>query len=445
MDGKHGVVRVLENSLELDNEYTEFVQENIIAKCHIQNTSNVAGGEEEDNDDEDDDEDGGTSVSSKLQLHIIAGSRALQGSLLSYVYYVTSPFQMEFQREKYQSSTVAFPKIIKDFQHSAKKYLFKRLEHILHVPGIALTTNPAAQFWELLLYCGEYINSEGDPLLMQELLCTLTAPETMANDRAGKFLEHEALMGSVASPEEELERTLFDDPSRNADRACIYIWSRLQTASGMDVITSALKASVATAEKKVRRHQIQCNLNLFFKYAETNNITAVLEGCDRTFLLVLADSVLLFHREDRDLVLLAEKLYTILSTQFPTSVAKEQLAALKAIKAGSAGASDTSFSSERETCPACDAGVKLEHEDHATCTNGHTWTRCAATSLIVSEFRPRTCQGCGRKSLKCPEPQSESTLLSSSGASTWLGITLRAAMLCGFCGERFFVSLRKKS
>lgn len=86
MDGKHGVVRVLENSLELDDEYTEFVQENIIAKCHIQNTSNVAGGEEEDNDDEDDDEDGGTSVSSKLQLHIIAGSRALQGSLLSYVY-----------------------------------------------------------------------------------------------------------------------------------------------------------------------------------------------------------------------------------------------------------------------------------------------------------------------------------------------------------------------
>lgn len=139
---------------------------------------------------------------------------------------------MEFQREKYQSSTVAFPKIMKDFQHSAKKYLFKRLEHILHVPGIgmllqasialilwsrpkhrfyffhplsiALIINPAAQFWELLLYCGEYINSEeGDSLLMQELLSILTAPATPAKDRASKFLEHEALMGSVASPEEK--------------------------------------------------------------------------------------------------------------------------------------------------------------------------------------------------------------------------------------------------
>ncbi|KAF9336104.1 hypothetical protein BG006_009704 [Podila minutissima] len=446
MDGKHGVVRVLENSLELNDEYTEFVQENIIAKCHVQNTSNVAGGEEEDNDDDDDDEDGGTYISSKLQLHIIAGSRALQGSLLSFVYYVTSPFQMEFQREKYQSSTVAFPKIMKDFQHSAKKYLFKRLEHILHVPGIALIINPAAQFWELLLYCGEYINSEESAsLLMQELLSILTAPATPAKDRANKFLEHEALMGSVASPEEKLEIVLFDDPSRNADRACIYIWSRLQTASGMEVTTNALKASVATAEKKVRRHQIKCNLNLFFKYTKTNDITVALEECDRTFLLVLADSVLLFHKEDKDLVLLAEKLYSVFSAQFPASDVRGQLAALKAVKAGLTEAKDTSFDSERETCPACGAGIKLEHEDYAACTNGHTWPRCAATSLIISEFRPRTCQGCGRKSLKCPEPQLDSALLPSSGASTWLGITLRAAMLCGFCGERFFVALRKKT
>lgn len=55
----------------------------------------------------------------------------------------------------------------------------------------------------------------------------------------------------------------------------------------MEVITSALKASVATAEKKVRRHQIQCNLNLFFKYAETNNITAVLEGNEMCFFFTL--------------------------------------------------------------------------------------------------------------------------------------------------------------
>ncbi|KAG0040312.1 hypothetical protein BGZ82_003867 [Podila clonocystis] len=353
---------------------------------------------------------------------------------------------MEFQREKYQSSTVTFPKIIKDFQNSARKYLFKRLEHILRVPGIALVTNPTAQYWELLLYCGEYINSEEvDPLLMQELVHILTAPATLAKDSASKFLEHEALMGSVASPEEELERALFDDPSRNVNRACIYIWSRLQMVSGMEVATNALRAPMTTAEKKVRRHQIHCNLHLFFKFAETNDITAALEDCDRTLLLVLADSVLLFHREDKNLVLLAERLYTILSAQFPASDVKEQLAALKAIKIGSAGANDTSFNSERETCPACGAGVKLEHENHATCTNGHAWPRCAATSLIISEFRPRTCQGCGRKSLTCPEPQSNSTLLPSSGASTWLGITLRAAMLCGFCGERFFVALRKKS
>lgn len=440
MDGKHGVIRVLEDILEMDDEYTEFVQESIIAKCHVQDSSNVAGGEDEDNDDDEEDEDGGTNMSNKLQLHVIAGSRALQGSLLSYVYYVTSPFQMEFQREKYQSSTVAFPKIMKDFQQSAKNYLFNRLESILRVPGIALATNPAAQYWEILLYCGEYVSSEEGPELMQELLRILTTV-TLAKDKVNKYMKHEALMGSIASPEEELERALFEDPSRNADRACIYIWSRLQTASGMEVATDALKASVAIAEKKLRRHQIQCNLNLFFKYAKANDVTAELEECDRTLLLVLADSVLLFHKEEKGLVLLAEKMYKLLSAQFPDSDVKEQLAALKAIKAGS----DASLSSRRESCPACGADVKLENEDHATCTNGHAWKRCAATSLIVSEFRPRTCQGCGRKSLKCPELQSGNTLLPSSGASTWLGITLRAAMLCGFCGERFFVALRKKT
>lgn len=49
----------------------------------------------------------------------------------------------------------------------------------------------------------------------------------------------------------------------------------------MEVTTNALKASVATAEKKVRRHQIKCNLNLFFKYAKTNDITEALEGNEK--------------------------------------------------------------------------------------------------------------------------------------------------------------------
>lgn len=136
---------------------------------------------------------------------------------------------MEFQREKYQSSTVAFPKIMKDFQQSAKNCLFNRLESILHVPGIgilllssvtlipssclntifilyswtaALATNPAAQYWEILLYCGEYVSSEEGPQLMQELIRILSTV-TLAKDKVNKYLKHEALIGSAASPEEE--------------------------------------------------------------------------------------------------------------------------------------------------------------------------------------------------------------------------------------------------
>lgn len=136
---------------------------------------------------------------------------------------------MEFQREKYQSSTVAFPKIMKDFQQSAKNYLFNRLETILHVPGIgmfllasvtlilssclntifilyswsaALATNPAAQYWEILLYCGEYVSSEEGPQFIQELLRILTMV-TLAKDKVNNYLEYEVLMGSAASPEEE--------------------------------------------------------------------------------------------------------------------------------------------------------------------------------------------------------------------------------------------------
>lgn len=158
-------------------------------------------------------------------------------------------------------------------------------------------------------------------------------------------------------------------------------------------------------------------------------------------LLLLCDSILLFHHEDKELVSLAEKTYEIVHG---TCDSTEQLRVLQEIKKGVA-LNSQSFISERETCPACDDKVKLETEDHATCANGHLWLRCSVTLLLVADFHPRTCLGCRRKTLMVPDATAGAPVLPASTSSSWLEVVLRATGVCCFCGERHFSALRHRS
>lgn len=176
----------------------------------------------------------------------------------------------------------------------------------------------------------------------------------------------------------------------------------------------------------------------------TNYAVFIPTEYDQTLLLLFCDSILLFHYEDEELISLAEKTYNILRNQLQdTCDITEQLSMLQDIKKNITP-SPRSFTSERETCPACDAKVKLESEDHATCANGHLWLRCSVSLLLVSDFRPRTCLGCHRKTLLVPGTIAGEPVLPGSTSSSWLEVALRANCVCCFCGERFYTALRRR-
>lgn len=163
--------------------------------------------------------------------------------------------------------------------------------------------------------------------------------------------------------------------------------------------------------------------------------------CDRSLLLLLCDSILLFHNDDKNLLATAETTYLRLQS---SCAVDEQLRVLQDIKKGTS--SDCiSFGAGREECPACDAEINLEDMQEATCENGHTWRRCSVTLLVIADFHPRTCLGCGRKTLMVPDAHADMSTLLGTTATSWLEVVLRAHSLCGYCGERFFTALRRRA
>jgi len=162
-------------------------------------------------------------------------------------------------------------------------------------------------------------------------------------------------------------------------------------------------------------------------------------------LLVLCDSVLLFHHEDKELMSAAEKAYSTLQTRLdnPCDRDDHRTDILRELQKGNTSALSR-LGSARESCPACEAEIRLENDERGTCANGHMWQRCSLTLAVISDFYPRTCRGCRRKTLMVPNPKAGATLLSNSKSATWIEAALRANCVCGFCGERYYADQSRK-
>ncbi|KAJ7230497.1 transcription factor IIIC subunit delta N-term-domain-containing protein, partial [Mycena pura] len=100
----------------------------------------------------------------------------------------------------------------------------------------------------------------------------------------------------------------------------------------------------------------------------------------------------------------------------------------------------------KETCPACGLDIYLDGGSEATCPNGHSWGRCAATTFILSTPMLRTCTGCKRKVLLPPSSCRRGADSDSSARTTWLPRPARswvveefleAVSRCLFCGNNF--------
>ncbi|KAI0831996.1 putative zinc-finger of transcription factor IIIC complex-domain-containing protein [Trametes gibbosa] len=95
-----------------------------------------------------------------------------------------------------------------------------------------------------------------------------------------------------------------------------------------------------------------------------------------------------------------------------------------------------------ELCPACHASIPLQDADDAVCPNGHVWTRCCVTSLLLATPRVRTCVGCTRKALlparTAGAPAHDAGMLPNSARdSCVLRDLLDATRRCPFCGNNF--------
>ncbi|KAI1292475.1 hypothetical protein EDD11_008725 [Mortierella claussenii] len=407
MDGKHAVIRLGNDGLEMDEEYTEYVQQEIISRCHVQHRTNITQGDGEtdnakDEDDGGDEEGGGGMGGNKLQLHMISADSSAGCFLLATLYYVTSPFHMEFQRERFQSCTTVISKTHKILQGRATNKLLERLQSFIRLPNAVLTRNPTHQLLELLVFLSESAAVERAQLgISQGLMNILTAATFQSYGNEHAPIPQEVLPNNCTSPEARLESVIFSGSAITADRVSIYLWTHLQKCLPSSPFKKQLQEHAIAAEDRIRKHCTRNILQLFHDHREQG---VQIKEIDKTLLLLLCDSILLFHHQDQTLVALAETTYNLLQSQLKDkSDISEQSSMLKEIKKGSIPAY-RSFSFGRESCPACDS-----------------------------------------EALMVPDTSTEpSPTLAGSQAQSWLEIALRSNSVCCFCGERYFTALRRR-
>ncbi|ORZ06146.1 transcription factor IIIC subunit delta N-term-domain-containing protein [Lobosporangium transversale] len=451
MDGKHSVLRLEQDELKVDEEYTEFIHQEIISQCHLQERTNVIQDEETDNtkdDEEGDDEGGGGGLAdSKLQLHIVSASRSAGGSFLATLYYVTSPFRMEFQRERFLSCTVMLSKTYRTIGTLDIGTLLERLQAFIRLPNSVIIRNPTYELWDILLLLNrssETNEVEGD--LEQGLWNILKSEEFHLRDNDQAVAAREALPKSDVLIESRLESAIFSGAAITAARICIYLWTQLQNSTIADSLKEQLKERTVGAIERIRRHNTYSILKYFHEILSTgSNLETQIQESDYTLLLLLCDSILVFYREDKGLLELAEKTYSALHDQSNGECdVREEMKILQEIKKEKCSTNQF-LKFGRESCPACSSEVRLESQLHGICINGHRWQRCSVTLLLLADFHPRTCLRCRRKVLMVPENKSDMTpCFAGSMAKSWLELVLRANSVCCFCGERYFTALRRK-
>ncbi|KAF9280709.1 hypothetical protein BGZ88_012034 [Linnemannia elongata] len=446
MDGKHCVLLLQDDGLKVDDEQVEFIHQNIISRCHMQTKTNITQDEgDADNanaEDEGADEEnsGGAVMGSKLQLHITSGNASSERVQLATAYYVTSPFHMEFQRERYQSSTLTLSKAHKTLQGAPASALFDRLDTYIRLPNAALSRNPAFHMWDMLLLLGESWKARDTGAADLERLMTVLSSKTKKTPGTLEMLSNrDAIIDPNTSLEARLKSTLFSKTTVNPERVAIYLYSQLKRCELEASVVERFEHHVRDAETRVRKHITGSVLALHNEASATS--TSPLQDCDRSLLLLLCDSILLFHNDDKHLLATAETTYLRLQS---SCAVDEQLRVLQDIKKGTSP-DPALFGAGREECPACDTEIKLENIQEATCANGHTWQRCSVTLLVIADFHPRTCLGCGRKTLMVPDAQAGASTLPGTTATSWLEVVLRAHSLCGYCGERFYTALRRRA
>ncbi|KAF9092665.1 hypothetical protein BGX27_001761, partial [Mortierella sp. AM989] len=403
MDGKHSVLRLHEEELIVDEESVEFIHQEIISRCHVQARTNIIQeeGETENTnaDDEGGDEETGGGMGQTIQT------------------------------------------------------LFDQLDAFIRLPKGALTRNPTYHLWDVALLLGESAKAnENDTEVLDHVLSILNTNVFQPREDVQALSKRETLPDTSTTLESRLQAMIFSDPSIAADRVSVYLWDQLRNCLKSGMIKNKLEQRAADGEVRIRKH---CTRTILKQFEEESSKTPVpqsdseldvqMKECDQTLLLLLCDSILLFHHDDKELVDQAERIYGILQDQLQDLCdIKEQMSLLQDIRTGTAPV-NKSFSFGRETCPACSSEIKLENITHGTCANDHFWQRCSVSLMVISDFHPRMCLGCRRKTLMVPdsEPRAAVPHLGMQVRS-WLNIALQANSVCCFCGERYYTALRHR-
>ncbi|KAF9527262.1 transcription factor IIIC subunit delta N-term-domain-containing protein [Crepidotus variabilis] len=150
--------------------------------------------------------------------------------------------------------------------------------------------------------------------------------------------------------------------------------------------------------------------------------------------------------KNEDIPLIARLVAQTQTFGYPSHIIDEgqQLASiLSAFKNTSTPGSSTPFllaAVLNETCLACKADILYNSPTSAPCPNGHNWTRCTVTGLVLSTPWVRTCVGCSRKALLPPSVLSKKVgqALPETAAGSWIATELLEAVnKCLFCSNVF--------
>ncbi|KAF9435224.1 hypothetical protein BGZ76_006681 [Entomortierella beljakovae] len=232
MDGKHSVLRLQDEELTVDEEYSEFIHQEIISRCHVQDKTNISKEDgEADNanaDDEGGEEEGGVGATgSKLQLHIV----------------VTSPFHMEFQRDRFQSCTAVLSKAHKNTRGDYVQAILDQLGALICLPN-------------------------SDSAAITQLFNILDVKSLEPQNKVEYLSKIEALPDICTTPRSKLQAMFFDSPLIAADRVSIYLWSQLNSCLESSSFQNQLEKRASEGEIRIREH---CTHSILKQFVETTS------------------------------------------------------------------------------------------------------------------------------------------------------------------------------
>ncbi|KAG9299588.1 hypothetical protein G9A89_020759 [Geosiphon pyriformis] len=318
VDGKHTAFDIVNNTIHMNDYFTEFMSEKVDEICfeqlmNLDDDEIELGLEEEEEDDDDDDENNEDIVNSRTLFYGADGSA--NGLYISMIFGMLSQIDMEYVTDKADNAYLCLFLIEEEDLAQFKVTLITRLKEILDNPYLLLEKTPGYLLWDLM----EFFDIQDDKIvtLFPDLLKACkdfyqVYPSKLTNlQDLGELNQNhnDMLLNRISRLWKEV---FLQDCSLNALRLASFLYSKKMVENFLS--SSNLPATVYSeieVHAEIEKHRLNLILTIIHNYL--NQGLQITNAIDQLFVLNVCDRTLVYFGGDLNILKLANIGYEYMS------------------------------------------------------------------------------------------------------------------------------------